>query len=81
MLIITGVGKYQGQNDIRLSLLLSMDKWYFRHGINLPPTFAEMRLSGQYLAQTLSALIFLATSTLQIVHCCRINHSKLMVFC
>uniref|UniRef100_A0A915CNM4 Tetraspanin n=1 Tax=Ditylenchus dipsaci TaxID=166011 RepID=A0A915CNM4_9BILA len=65
LLILTGVGQYHGRTGVRQSLLLTMDKWYFR----------------RYLAAALSALMLFATFILQLVHCCRIQHSKLMCIC
>ncbi|KAI1730976.1 hypothetical protein Ddc_03698 [Ditylenchus destructor] len=81
VLILTGVGQYHGRNGVRLSLLLTMDKWYWRRGIDLPITFAEMRLSGQFLATVMSAVMLVATVVFQVLHCCRIQHSKLMCIC
>lgn len=48
LLIFTGVGQYQDKHGNRVSLLLTMDKWYFRPRYNfdeLPPTFSEIRLT------------------------------------
>ncbi|KAI6174274.1 hypothetical protein M3Y98_01172500 [Aphelenchoides besseyi] len=77
-LIFTGIGQYQGRNGQRISLMLTANKWFYKRDSRLPFTFSEMKLSGQYVAASLSSVMFIITALLQLVHLCKFKHSKVM---
>ena len=59
--------------------MLTPDKWIYRHDLRLPYTFVEMRLTGQFAAAAISAILLVATATFQILYMCRFEHSKYLV--
>ncbi|KAF7632275.1 hypothetical protein Mgra_00008284 [Meloidogyne graminicola] len=80
LLIFTGVGQYH-RNGIKINLFLTLDKWNYQQFYSmdeLPFTFSEMRLTGQFFAAFLSITILLATVLLQSVHCLQVQHSKML---
>ncbi|CAD5228784.1 unnamed protein product [Bursaphelenchus okinawaensis] len=81
VLIFTGVGQYQGRNGMRQSLMLTANKWTYKKEHRLPFTFSEMKLTGQYVSGVLSAVMLCLTLVLQLVHCFKCKHSKLMCIC
>lgn len=81
VLILTGVGQYQSASGSRSSIVLTADKWFFSRSSGLPPTFSEMALTGQFFSAALSLTMFLAVAIVQVLHCCRIRHSKLLCLC
>ncbi|KAL7079311.1 hypothetical protein ACQ4LE_001372 [Meloidogyne hapla] len=81
LLIFTGVGVYHDRNGIKLTLFLTLDKWNYQPIYSmeeLPLTFSEMRLTGQFCAAFLSIAMLLATVLLQTVHCLHVKHSKMI---
>uniref|UniRef100_A0A1I7Z0E3 MARVEL domain-containing protein n=1 Tax=Steinernema glaseri TaxID=37863 RepID=A0A1I7Z0E3_9BILA len=77
-LILTGVGQYNHKNGGRHSLMLTFDKWYYRAAMNLPVSFQEMRLTGQYFAVTVTMTLLLGTLLQQVLHFCEFRYSRLM---
>ena len=85
LLIFTGLGQYHARNSSRLSLLLTVDKWYYRRvhsPADVPYTFSEMRLTGQFFAAVLTTLMLSSAVLLQTAACCRkrwrLGRSKLL---
>lgn len=81
LLMFSGVGQYHDREGARISLFLTMDKWHFQPGYptaEVPSTFAEMRLTGQFCAVALSIAMLLSTILLQCIHCLHFRHSKFL---
>lgn len=77
-LIFTGVGTFEKSGQ-RQSLMLTPNMWFYKRDLRLPFTFSEIRLTGQYLASVLSVTMLILTTILQLIHVCKVKHSKLMV--
>uniref|UniRef100_A0A914KJY2 Uncharacterized protein n=1 Tax=Meloidogyne incognita TaxID=6306 RepID=A0A914KJY2_MELIC len=82
LLIFSGVGVYHDRNGIKITLFLTLDKWNYQPIYSmdeLPMTFSEMNLTGQFFAAFLSIAMLLVTVMLQTVHCLHVKHSKMIV--
>nr|CAD2157466.1 unnamed protein product [Meloidogyne enterolobii] len=81
LLIFSGVGVYHDRNGIKITLFLTLDKWNYQPIYSmdeLPMTFSEMNLTGQFFAAFLSIAMLLVTVMLQTVHCFHVKHSKMI---
>uniref|UniRef100_A0A914BUJ1 Uncharacterized protein n=1 Tax=Acrobeloides nanus TaxID=290746 RepID=A0A914BUJ1_9BILA len=76
-LILTGVGQYHSRQG-KQSLLITMNKWYYDRSSDLPLTFSEMKLLGQYISISISILLWSSTFIIQCLQCCKIRHTRIM---
>ncbi|KAK6113071.1 putative integral membrane protein [Brugia pahangi] len=80
-LILSGVGQYHSNIGGKRSLMLTPNKWYFNIYSELPATFSEMRLNGQYFATavtTVTLIITIISHTIQLYWC---KYSRLLCMC
>ncbi|VIO89393.1 Uncharacterized protein BM_BM18053 [Brugia malayi] len=80
-LILSGVGQYYSNIGGKRSLMLTPNKWYFNIYSELPATFSEMRLNGQYFATavtTVTLIVTIISHTIQLYWC---KYSRLLCMC
>ncbi|CAI5454186.1 unnamed protein product [Caenorhabditis angaria] len=83
ILIFTGFGKYQVQNENRYQdLMLSPNKWtYDPNTDELPETFRMLNLSGQYFSACITIFLLFSTVSLQFFYIFNINTPKITCMC